>query len=508
MIEKIKNKSFILIWGIIAISFYFIFISAIKGMFQSSFAATILFLPCLVAIVLILTIRKRILSDATLLRIQIIFHILSLLLMIVIAIYGAVNFSWDWGKLIADATGIILNGKIPYNPEYYLRYPNNQFWLTCLTIFFSFCKNVFHVTTSDGLRCASVILSILFVRLTYIFLFLSSKLIFETRRARIFDILSIMFVPLYLYAQFAYSDTVCLLLVSILIYIFLLSRKKQLHIKSIKHWIIIFGISIIVALIYHIKIMALIVPIAMAIYEFIDLKTDFKNTCLKYLTITMMSISLIFILSIPIVSIIKLDTSEQYKYKFPPTHWIMMALNTTGGYNSEDRNFTQNLPDYETRKTKNKEVIKERLDNMGIKGIIKHTLDVKLVRQWGNAVLAGDDYISRQPVFPESLVENIFGQKQFGNEARYHWICLLFAYIYYILMIIGCISSIILSFKNRRLYFSQITILGIFLFFSIWECNSRYLLAFTPVLLLNSFIGWVQIRDYLFKNTNKIKKLL
>ena len=39
---------------------------------------------------------------------------------------------------------------------------------------------------------------------------------------------------------------------------------------------------------------------------------------------------------------------------------------------------------------------------------------------------------------------------------------------------------------------SQLTLFGIFLFLSIWECNSRYLVCFIPVMILTASDGLTQ----------------
>ena len=39
---------------------------------------------------------------------------------------------------------------------------------------------------------------------------------------------------------------------------------------------------------------------------------------------------------------------------------------------------------------------------------------------------------------------------------------------------------------------SRLTLLGIFLFLSIWECNSRYLVCFIPVMILTASDGLTQ----------------
>lgn len=41
------------------------------------------------------------------------------------------------------------------------------------------------------------------------------------------------------------------------------------------------------------------------------------------------------------------DKVEAERWEFPPTHWIMMALNNTGGYVQEDVDYTKSFDTYE-----------------------------------------------------------------------------------------------------------------------------------------------------------------
>lgn len=92
--------------------------------------------------------------------------------MLVIVWYGQVELTWDWEKLIRTATKITLEN-INDNPSYYLRYPNNQFWLAVLTMFFKTVRRILPAVGnySTGLKYASSLLSIFLVRLSILAFF-------------------------------------------------------------------------------------------------------------------------------------------------------------------------------------------------------------------------------------------------------------------------------------------------------------------------------------------------
>lgn len=78
-----------------------------------------------------------------------------------------------------------------------------------------------------------------------------------------------------------------------------------------------------------------------------------------------------------------------------------------------------------------------------------------------------------------------------AGGGKWHWILQLYSWPYYAMIIAGLVLagfSAFLEKTERSSVFSvsRLTLLGIFLFLSIWECNSRYLVCFIPVMILTA----------------------
>ena len=519
MIQSTRMKKYTstAIYFIALFCFYIITISAFRNMARESFLASLLFLPVLVAFI-ILQKKKYKISDKKILVFQVVAHVASFILTIIISIWGSCNFGWDWKGVMTDATNIVTNG-YNHSQDYYLRYPNNQLWLVILTTFFYFCKSALGIVSADGLRIAATILSIIFVRVACIFMFLSFKKIFSPKKARIFDIGVMMFLPISMYAQFAYTDTIGIVLVSMMIFFFLnIKDGSQQQKRNTKYYLQIVIIALLTALLYKLKIMALIVPIAIFIYEVLTSSKIFQ-VVKKYSLIVVLSIIFIVALSSQsILSIGMVDKIDSKRYEFPVTHWIMMSLNpnSIGGFVTEDSLYTQGIEGYTAKKRATIDKIKERINQMGPLGTLKHIFDTKMRRHWGSSLLSADAYISVLPIYPNSFTQQLFGSQQTGSdngsenvvEAKYHYICLAYSWIVYMLLIIGCFMSVILSYKNKKLHFSQIAIVGIFVFFLLWEVNPRYLFVFLPVIFISSAIGWEKINMFMSNKGAKIHKIL
>ena len=108
--------------------------------------------------------------------------------------------------------------------------------------------------------------------------------------------------------------------------------------------------------------------------------------------------------------------------------------------------------------------------------------------------MAGDDYAGRFPVD-----ENGIWQRVFTFHGSDHWIGLIYSWLYYIVLIVGILLSGIFAIRRtneqHKMLVLRIALFGIILFLSIWECNSRYLVAFIPVLIMTSADGIFMTRE-------------
>lgn len=194
-------------------------------------------------------------------------------------------------------------------------------------------------------------------------------------------------------------------------------------------------------------------------------------------------------------------TSEMSdKNEFPWTHWIMMGMNHYGGYLQEDVDFSYNAGNYEEKKTAEIQELKQRIINYGPKGTLNHLFYTKLSRTWGNSCLAGDDYCHRLPYHEKNLWQRLFGV---GEDL--HWIVLIYTWLYHILMLWGVFFEGVYSLKvaderNVKYMILRYMVLGVGIFLTIWECNSRYLLPFLPIMILLAARGWETV---LLKSSDK-----
>lgn len=413
----------------------------------------------------------------------------SCIVMLIMAYQLRVAVSWDWGQLLRTAYNYIMIGEID-NPEYFMRYPFNQIWLVCLIALFKIVSKCTASLDFAVYKAVSMVVGICLIQITICFIYKTAKLIWDERKAFLVGIFSLLYVPFYLYSMFLYTDIPGVCLAALLMY----CEVKICRTEGKKRYFYISMFGVLGALIFRIKMVTFIAFIAVIIV-FI-----FKNICSfsKILIILLCFLGSYLLIGM-VDNILGIDENETAQYKFPFTHCIMMSLNTTGGYNGDDVNYTASFDTYDEKKEANILKIKERIADYGFTGTVKHILYTKQCRTWANSCLDGDNYVSRWPVLEASLCQKIFSQ-----NGKWHWTCLVYTWLVHITILVGMLLSATLSIKKEMLeqqsLGGRIAVFGIFLFLSIWECNSRYLLTLMPIMILTA-------ADGLFTAYNRISLL-
>lgn len=418
--------------------------------------------------------------------IWIVLQLLSMAGMLIMAFGLKVNLSWDWGVVMRTAAYYVESG-IVGNPEYYAQYANNQIWLLCLIALFKIVKFINPEAQMQEFQDVSIVLMCLLIQFMILLLYLTAKHLWNEKKAVCVGITAILCLPLYLYAQFAYTDIPGMMLGAMLLYFYVrmtksIEKKKYLY-------LILIGITGAAA--FKIKIMVSIILIAIFIEMFLTMQN--MKTFAVHIGISLAALIITLgIFQFASNAVLHIDDAMYEQNQFPATHWIMMGLNNSGGYTQKDVEYTEAFVTYEEKKAATIQGIKNRIKGHGISGMIHHVFITKMKRTWCVSTLNGDDYVGREMLYDTKF------QKIFTKKGSMHEGCLAYTWMFHFLIIAGiCISGIAVLFdKDRKSGFmvGRIAIFGVILFLSIWECNSRYLLCFIPVLTLSAIDGYGRIK--------------
>jgi 4-amino-4-deoxy-L-arabinose transferase-like glycosyltransferase len=155
-------------------------------------------------------------------------------------------------------------------------------------------------------------------------------------------------------------------------------------------------------------------------------------------------------------------------YEYPKLHWIMMGLNGHGGYSGEDDAATRAAGNYDEKTAFDKAGIKERLGSYNPIEFFGFVFYHKAARTW----LDGTYFINQGYLENDFFNSNIFVILAESEQ-----------FFLYIALALSFFFGAKREERDFTLLF-RIAICGVFIFLLFWETRSRYIINFTPLLLL------------------------
>lgn len=212
-----------------------------------------------------------------------------------------------------------------------------------------------------------------------------------------------------------------------------------------------------------------------------------------------------------------LDRDRARQDNDPYTHWVMMGLKGSGGYNPSDYDFTRSFSDPDERRTAIREEIKRRIVEYGPDGLFEF-LSKKSVKCFGDGTLGFDDFLSDRE---DRNFLHKFVIAEGDKYDLYRHICEAVLFTLMLLMIFYAVKNFFSkeSFllnkgskasKNEKKTDKDvnlaplIAVFGIFLFLLAWEANRRYFSNFLPVIMVCAVFGM----DYFYLLIRKTGTLL
>lgn len=408
--------------------------------------------------------------------------IIAFFVMLIIAFCLEVDIynTWDYGQIIRSAYEALTNGQLE-NTEYFARYPNNSFYVLILYLYFK-CISPLAQTDIYNYLNATIPVNCILVALSILFAYLAAKEFLPGKAAFRAGIIMLGMSPLYVYATIAYTDVFAIFPVSLILFFYMKSKSEQ----TVAGKILWLGLAALVsAMGYKIKATLIIIFLAIVIDIFFMIlkRKEHFLMLLVYIGVFFATTSVCSNVSLNFLYENGVTEEMQQEEEFPITHWLMMSVNPqySGGFNQEDVDFTRSFEGKEAKTSANIAEYKERLKNMGVGGTIEHMLVKKVVRMWGTGDCNASDYVGRQPR-SENICREIF-----SLSGRYNYIYRMYAQIYYVFILLSILRTAFLTVKAKGInkgFVIELAFLGVFMFFLIWECNSRYLFVFFPILVL------------------------
>lgn len=418
-------------------------------------------------------------------------HIFLLCVIFIMSVFVGINlrvgYSWDYGQIHNSAFAFALDGQLE-NKEYFARYPNNNYIVSILSIIYK--SVMFFVPNISEWRLGNIalIFNSLFIVLAINFTSLSVKKLYGDKLAIIGTLIMAIFMPTLLYSSFFYTDTVGLLFVSLLIY--LITKKN-----TINNLILI---SLVTSIGYGFKAFIIIVFIAFIIDFMIR-----NNSSIIYKFLSILLMIVVFLLTSLAINMcidkyLNITKEDYYNYKFPAIHWILMGSmnqDNSGGYHQKIVDYNRKLENYDVRKIWSFEELTNNVNSTKNNEVIKHYITDKTVRTWSDGTMGTYDYTKRNVIQERSL------HKIVSSSGDYFSFYIFFSqmfqiYIYMSILLYG-VLYIYNGYKNKDVNFMFVSIIGIMILLTIWECNSRYLYSFIPIFVICALSGMKSLITYI-----------
>lgn len=423
---------------------------------------------------LVFIIKKQInISDEKYKKILIILSTITFILQIFI-IYNT-YFYTDWD--VKTLRNIVINNDVVKN--YYLtKYPNNLLYVSILMFYKSIPligKHYFPLLIFNAflVNISGIMASLTIKRFTNNFLSILGYFILL-----IITILS----P---WINIPYSDTFAVAIPISIIYFYTKENKNKID------YILIGFLSI---LGYYIKPTVLIVFIGIVIIYLLDLlkSKELKIKTVKYIALGIITAYLLCNISIKLTGFKPVETTKPFNM----IHYLAMGQNneTYGLFNEKDVE-DSNL--YGNRKDINK--IVNRIKMRKILGQFRF-IEIKTLLNFNDGTFSwggeGENFYKK--VLAKKNKVSILLQDYFYKDYKYNYIFQLIVQAFWLLVLLLIPLAVYKEQKekNTLLYLS---IIGIILFLTLFECRARYLYCYSPVFITLAMIGLNNLKNKIIK---------
>ena len=424
-------------------------------------------------------------------KILIIFISISLLFVQIIMIYFYYfRTGWD-SYLVIDASYLLSeNVKLQdWTNDYFSYYPNNIF----ITILFS---KIIFLCKIIGVADYSYFVILVFQAILNIFtgflVFNVIRKITQNINLSVFGyIFYVLLVGLSPWVSIPYSDSTALIIPVLMLY---------LHTNIDKEGFKIVGLSFLGVLGYMIKPQTAILFISIFLVSILFIRLRYIKKTLKYLSIALISILISYFFIVIFMSNNNITVNRELEISYP--HFVKMGLNnvTNGGYLSDDAGKSMSFKSTKERKEENIEVIKERLSEYGIDGLLKHQIKKTLVTyNDGTFAWSQEGNFYWEIKEEKSRIERFFRNIYYESGSNHS----IFKYIVQgAWLIILSIQTLTIFIKRENMENSMrvvlLSLIGLFVFESIFEARARYLYTYVPIFIvsgmigLNEFLNWMK----------------
>ena len=396
--------------------------------------------------------------------------------------FFAVKQSWDPGELYNLSTAVASGDGLSQDDSYYYYFSAYPFQVFVGYFNGYYLKTMHHLCGLGDLKLL-LLLNAFYVNGAILFTYLYVRRIFNKKSAMFLLWMVPFFLPLLLYIPIVYTDTSSMFYLAGAFFFSTLFLRERRSMKWAMLWAGLFMIFMTTASLF--KVTSLIYLVAVFLYLLL-VKKAFRPKKLAVLVVA----ALVILLPIRVAVGAFTDLRVNKDWEYPKIHWVFMGMYGRGGFNYYPSRFI-----YDAQKEGGDvaamitEEIKKTAQERGVGGFAE-LYSNKLSDTWNDGSYFVFEKLSREPQNKDSAVYD-FVMNRYKN---------VFCYA----MDVVALSRTILLFamaivaRKKRDWSAtlKMAVIGVMLFFLVWETRSRYILNFLPLFS----VLWVYGVDALAKN--------
>ena len=195
-----------------------------------------------------------------------------------------------------------------------------------------------------------------------------------------------------------------------------------------------------------------------------------------------------------------IDMSNDSELQFPVTHFVMIGMNreVNGHFTVGDFQYTDQYSSKAEKQKANIERIKQRIVNCGSLDTFGEYMFSKAADIWFEGQYMQDAHIG-WGIEKGKVYDGLIAGRKYNNLYKIY--IQVFTFTMHVFCVVGGLFSIKRPKEDFAMLF-RLIMLGVMVFFMLWETNSRYILNFTPVFMLTAIYGADKIEEY-FNTKNK-----
>lgn len=189
------------------------------------------------------------------------------MIVMTIGLVVSIGHTWDWGAIIGYTYQYFTDSVIK-KPSYFAQYPNNMAWFSMLCVvgrIFKLVRPGFSVAEQQSLTSG---IAFILRQVSISFIYRATLRLWSRKKSFFVGIMTLLFLPFYLYAQYLYTDVPPLFCVSVVLYLFVRFLKADTEKQKVLFFILIGDVLAVSTLIKVTSVILLVaIVIALALSE-------------------------------------------------------------------------------------------------------------------------------------------------------------------------------------------------------------------------------------------------